>query len=496
MARARANGEGTIYHRKDGRYEGAAYFRTTSGIRKRIRVYGKTREEVHISLTEAKAKAQQGISLPDRAWRLSAYLDYWLENVVRPNRRPKTYEQYECTIRLYLKPGLGTGSISHLSVPMVQSFLNQKISEGHSVRKVQIIRTVLSSALSRAVREELVGRNVARLVELPAWHKGQIQPWSVDEARRFLDAARANALYAAFLLLLLCGLRRGEVLGLRWRDIDLEADEIHIRQQLQRVGRVLVQGEVKTNAGRRDLPLLCFIRAALLAHGNRQKVARDAAGADWVSTSTSDELIFTTSSGRPIEPRNFVRSFWRICMQYGIRVIKLHHVRHTAATLLKNLGVPARDAQLILGHSQISVTQEIYQHDDMEARRSTLGRVEKLLLRTTTYGRDRLRCRQLQPSDPGLQEIITTIVSGGPSGTRTLDTLLKSSSPISSEDRLTSISLVMQARTTQWLLGCVAVNNSRQTTTSEQPSSTTVQAAARLKCPDCQCRCAEVEEHP
>jgi len=132
----------------------------------------------------------------------------------------------------------------------------------------------------------------------------------------------------------------------------------------------------------------------------------------------------------------------------------------------------------------------------MDARRSTLGQVEELLLKTTMYGRERLRCRQKQPSGPGFREMITTVLSGGPSGTRTQDTLLKSSSPISSEDRLTSISLVMQARTTQWLLGCVAVNNSRQTTTSEQPSSTTVQAAARLKCPDCQCRCAEVEEHP
>ncbi|MCA1602623.1 MAG: site-specific integrase, partial [Acidobacteria bacterium] len=243
MTHARANGEGTIYRRKDGRYEGAAYFRTISGTRKRIRVYGKTREEVHVTLTEAKAKAQHGIPLPDRAWRLGAYLDYWLENVVRPNRRPKTYEQYECTIRLYLNPGLGTCLLSRLSVPMVQSFLNQKISERHSVRKVQIIRTVLSSALSRAVREELVGRNVARLVELPEWQKGEIHPWSANEARQFLDTARTNPLlYPAFLLLLLYGMRRGEVLGIRWRDIDFTAAEIHIRQQLQRVGRTLIQG--------------------------------------------------------------------------------------------------------------------------------------------------------------------------------------------------------------------------------------------------------------
>jgi len=481
MTHARANGEGTIYRRKDGRYEGAAYFRTTSGVHKRLRVYGRTREEVHTRLTEAKAKAQQGIPLPDRTWRLGSYLDYWLDQVVHTNRRPKTYEQYEGAIRLYLKPGLGTCALSRLSVPMVQSFLNQKISEGHSVRKVQIIRTVLSSALSRAVREELVGRNVARLVELPAWQKGEIRPWSVDEARRFLDAARLHPLYPAFLLLLLCGLRRGEVLGLRWRDIDFETAEIHIRQQLQRVGRALVQSEVKTKAGRRDLPLLGLVREALLIHQGCQEAARRVAGEDWIGTGTSDELVFTTGSGRPIEPRNFVRSFWRICAQYDIRIIKLHHVRHTAATLLKNLGVPARDAQLILGHSQISVTQEIYQHDDMDARRSTLGQVEELLLKTTMYGRERLRCRQKQPSGPGFREIITTVLSGGPTGTRTQDTLLKSSIYGSLEDRLTSINLVMQDRTRQWLLGCVAVKNSRQIIVGGCGAPTTPQ----LKCPTC-----------
>lgn len=264
--------------------------------------------------------------------------------------------------------------------------------------------------------------------------------------------------YPAFLLLLLCGLRRGETLGLRWQDIDFDASEIHIRQQLQRVGRMLLAGEVKTTAGRRDLPLLEAVRAALQAHHERQHSARAAADTNRADMGSADEFVFTTANGRPVEPRNFVRSFWLICERGGIRVIKLHHVRHTTATLLKNLGVPARDVQLILGHSQISVTQEIYQHDDMAARRSTLGRVETLLLKTAAYGRDRLRCRQNQPSSPNFVATITSIISGGSSGFRTHDTLLKSSINDSLEERLTSVKRVAQRRTRQWLLGCVAVN--------------------------------------
>src|SRR3712207_5482559 len=139
MTRARANGEGTIYRRKDGRWEGAAYLQTTSGKRKRVRVYGHSHVEVRDKLTELKARAQQGVPVPDKAWRVGEYLDYWLENVVRPNLRPKTIQQYESVSRLYLKPGLGSIKLTDLSVPLVQAFLNEQAttttSQGHSLRK-------------------------------------------------------------------------------------------------------------------------------------------------------------------------------------------------------------------------------------------------------------------------------------------------------------------------------------------------------------------------
>src|SRR6266536_978170 len=180
MAR-RINGEGTISRRKDGRYEAKAWVETTSGITKRISLYGKTRAEAHEKLTAALAQKQQGVPVPDRMPRLGDYLDYWLENVIRTNRRPATYEQYEWNVRLYLKPALGACYLSRLSVPMVQTFLNERLAEGHSVRKVHIMREVLSSVLGRAVREELVSRNVARLVELPTYRKKQNQPKSDEE---------------------------------------------------------------------------------------------------------------------------------------------------------------------------------------------------------------------------------------------------------------------------------------------------------------------------
>jgi integrase len=294
------NGDGSVYKRQDGYWVGAFYARTTSGAIKRIVVYGKSRDEARDKLGKAQQQARAGVPVPDEAWKLGLYLEYWLENFVKRNRRPATYNLYEMITRLYLIPGLGTKRLTSLTVPMVQDFLNQRLAKGDSVRKVQVMRTVLSAALTRAMREELVVRNVARLVELPEWRRGTIRPWSAAEARQFLAAAKPDPLYAAFVVLIFYGLRRGEALGLRWEDIDLDAGTIQIRMQLQRIRGELLLSPVKTQAGSRDLPLLDVVRQALQAQAGRQAGYRAEMGHAWPETG----LVFTTRTGRPVEPRN------------------------------------------------------------------------------------------------------------------------------------------------------------------------------------------------
>jgi integrase len=412
----RSNGEGTVYRRKDGRWEGAAYFLTSEGRRKRVRVYGNTRAGTSTKLTLALAKSRQGIPVPDKAWTVGAYLDHWLATRVRPSRRPKTYGLYESTVRLHITPALGKGGLTRLSASQVQSCLNEALSSGRSVRTAHLIRSVLSAALGQAMREELVARNVARLVDLPAWERKDIRPWTAEEARRFLTATRAEPLYPAFLLLILYGLRRGEVLGLRWSDIDLPVQQIHVRQQIQRVGQILNAGPVKTRAGRRDLPLVPWAAEALRSRRQQQET----------STAVNSDLVFSSRTGRPIEPGNFTRSFKRLCAQHDLPRITVHHLRHTTATLLKHAGVSARDAQLILGHAHVITTQQLYQHGDTEQQAIGIHELERLLLPVD----DGRRCRQIQPSRPYSIARFTTFQSGGPSGTRTHDTLLKSFAPV------------------------------------------------------------------
>jgi integrase len=454
MARRSANGEGSIYKRQDGRWEAAISLDTVAGRRKRVRFYGRTRQEVHGKLTAAKAQAGRGISLPDHQWRVNKYLDYWLTEIVKPKRRPKTYQQYESVSRLYLKPTLGDISLTKLSVRRVQAFINDQFAQaeaqGHSRRKVHTMRAVLSAALSRAMREELVTRNVAQLVEMEPDLRKRIDPWTADEAIRFLDSARSSQLYPAYMLLILLGLRRGELLGLRWQDIDFTADVIHIRQQLQRVGRNLVFGPVKTTAGDRQLPLLPRFRELLLNLWNEQ-----------------EGLIFTNKDGSPIRPERFYRTFLRLCEAAGVRSIKIHHVRHTTATLLKKLGTPDRDIQQILGHSHVSVTQEIYQHADLEDRRVALDRLSESL----NLGEDRVYCRQICRQAPvplfatrkgeHFRARLSGISSGAGRGSRTPEDIKSSDlqfDPSRRENQWTSVTKIARRGARVWILGCIAVN--------------------------------------
>jgi len=374
--RKRLNGEGTISGpRKDGRYVGAFFAPTSSGTYKRIYVYGKTWEQACDRLVEEQAKIVRGIPVAGEAWKVGAYLDHWLETVVKQTRRPATYVLYELTARRYLKPGLGQYRLRHLSVDQVQRFLSGKIAEGQSLRNVHMMRQVLSAALTRASREELITRNVARLTELPGWEPAEVRPWSADEALAILRSGRTDPFHPVFVLLLAYGMRRGEVLGLRWVDVDLETGVIRVRQQLQRVGGSLRTGPVKTRAGNRDLPIVALARSALLVRQQKQAADREVFGRAWQNTG----LVFTTRSSLPIEPRNLARSFRRICDNHKIRVIKIHDLRHTTASLLKKLHVPAKDAQMILGHAHVSTTMQIYTHVDEEARQAALTGLSDLL---------------------------------------------------------------------------------------------------------------------
>lgn len=399
----RRNGECSIFPYRTG-YAAYAWVTTPDGERKRKWVYGKTHDEVYEKWIKLQTRARQG-PMPTSTPTLANYLAYWLKETVEPNLAPKTSEKYKLLTRLYLVPGLGAKRLDRLQVRDVRACLNklrtacQCCVQGKDARRpaerqrccaidkcchqvvagrtIKDVRDTLRAALTNAVAEELITRNVAAVVRLPAPRKPQRQSWSADEARKFLESARGDddPLYAAYVLVLVLGLRRGEVLGLTWSDIDFDMMQVHIRWQLQRAEHELRHRETKTASSTAVLPLPDICTTALKLRRDRQDADRDRAGDAWLDS----DFVLTSSYGTPYEPRNFNRQFSVRCRKAEVRYIRVHDTRRTCASLLVALDVHPRVAMQILRHSQIAMTMEVYSEAPSAQTRNALKRLGKQL---------------------------------------------------------------------------------------------------------------------
>lgn len=302
------------------------YVLQPDGTRARKFAYGKTWAECDAKRRELLDKVdRQGVPVPTRSAKLSEWLPYWLDNVIKPRRKLSTYDKYEAHVRLYLVPLIGAKRLESLGVADVRRFLVRLEKETTAATAKESHR-VLRSALSSACREELITRNVAKLVEPPRTDNRELKPWTLDETLDFLTASRKDPLYAAFVLAIAMGLRRGEIVGLRWSDLDLDNRVLHVRQQTQRRRGVLYDDDPKSRR-RRVVPLPDLCIAPLRWHRMRQAAARAKAGERWEESG----YVYTTRTGRQVEPRNVYRSFTRVAESAGLRVIRLHDARHGTA---------------------------------------------------------------------------------------------------------------------------------------------------------------------
>ncbi|UUN27677.1 tyrosine recombinase XerC [Streptomyces sp. FIT100] len=369
------NGAGSIWQRKDGRFEARVYVPQPDGTRKRKTVYGSTWEECDEKRQELVRRDRQGIPTPSRSAKLSEWLPYWLEQYVRPNRKRTTYAKYEMHVRLYLVPLLGSRRLESLTTANVRQMLSKVTSQASAATAKEAHR-VLRTAVTAACRDELISRNVVQLVPAPRVEPRELRPWSLDETLTFLEAARTDPLYTAFVLAVVLGLRRGEVLGVQWKDVDLDRRTLTVRTTLNRGGKELYLDTTKNRRARViPIPLMCV--APLRWQRLRQAGGRAAAGAEWQES----DHVFTTRSGRPIEPRNLYRSFQRISESAGLPRVRLHDTRHGCASLLFAAGVAPRTVMEILGHSQIAVTMNVYTHVSDNHRREAMGHMDRLLKR-------------------------------------------------------------------------------------------------------------------
>lgn len=391
-----ANGDGSIYYRasKD-LWFGAAYVLQADGTTARKEVSSRNRDVVVQKLRKLQTDSDQGIPAEATNWQLEAFLRYWLEHIVKPARKPKTYQGYELVARVHLIPDLGKKKLHKLTGADVRLFMKRlrntclcckhgyderrgdkkrccavgRCCERHpSDRLVEQVHAVLRNALQAAVREEVLRRNVAKLVQVQGAQYDTNRGATEEQARLLLKAAKPTRLYALFVLALFMGLRRGELLGLKWDDIDWTEKTVTVQRTLQRVNGALRAVTPKTKKSRRTVPLIELCLEALRVHKVRQAKERLAAGKKWVDTG----YIFTTEIGTPIEPDNLRRDWYPLRVLAGLGEMRFHDLRHSCVTLLLRLGVPPHIVQAIVGHADVQVTMAIYAHASLEDQRKAL----------------------------------------------------------------------------------------------------------------------------
>ncbi len=364
MARKRGNGEGSIYkHRRNGKvvgYRGAYFVYTADGPKRRY-VNGKDREEVRQKLTKAMADRDSGIVVDDKNLSVGEYLDRWLFDCVRGTVRESTFSRDEYLIRNHIKPALGRIRLKNLNALHLQSFYRCRLDSGLSGSTVQKIHHVLHKALAQAVKWDLIPRNPAGAVKAPSPSKKEMHPLSADEARRLLEAARGDRFEALYVLAVYTGMRCGELLGLKWEDIDLENRTIRVRRTLTRTenGKKLGLGEPKTKKSRRTVKLSARVVEVLKQHRARQAEEKLKSGVLY----RDQNLVFAGENGGLINPSNLRRrSYMPLLKRANLPRITFHDLRHTCASLLFQRSVHPKFVQELLGHASVAITLDTYSH--------------------------------------------------------------------------------------------------------------------------------------
>lgn len=363
----RGNGEGSVYQTKDGRWRATVLL--PDGTRKYVS--GKTRKEAAEELAKVLATAARGGRVASNRLLVGEWLNQWLKDDVENSVRYSTYQDYAGIVRLHLEPILGRKKITQLRPEDIARLHKELTERGLSAGRVVKVHRVLSKALKVAQRWGYVDRNVAELVTPPRAADREMEYFTKDEVRRLIATLRGRGNEARWLLALL-GLRQGEVLGLRWKDVDLDAGILTIRVALQRHrGKGLVLVEPKSASSRRTLHLYPELVNALKGRRASQAKERLRAGDKWADTY---DLVFTDETGHPIDAGNDHAAWEALLAEAGLRDIRLHDARHTAATLLLLSGVPLRAAMEWLGHSQVSQTMR-YTHVVPEVSKDTATRL-------------------------------------------------------------------------------------------------------------------------
>ncbi len=376
----RGNNEGSIYTFANNSgtrvYRAVVNLGYIDGKLKRKAFTVATRQEAQAILTEAQHKISKGLPVAPERQTVAQYLTRWLDDFKEGTVRYATMQRYRVLVATHIVPALGSIILSKLTALDVQALLTAKSRAGLSARTVGYILTTLRNALQKALKLDMVERNVAQLVDPPAQRRREMKLFDETQTRAFLQAIQGDRREALYILTIACGLRQGEVLGLKWADVDLNRGVLTVRHALQRQGKTLVLVDTKTDRSRRALPVPAFALDYLKAHRDAQDRSRMMLeDSEW----NAEGFVFTTQRGTPLDASNVTHEFQKALMMATLPKIRFHDLRHMTATVLHTLGVDLNTIKEVLGHSQISLTMDTYTHVQVATKQGAADTMSEYL---------------------------------------------------------------------------------------------------------------------
>ena len=377
----RANGEGTLSRRKDkagktiGWRAAVTVGHNEDGTQDRRWVSGKTQAEVQDKLRAFQADMHTGMVADTEGLTVSAYMSRWADHKEQDATKPNTLRSYRDTVRLHITPHIGRIKLEKLRPLDVEQMLSKMQKAGKSAASRAYTLRVLSMALRQAVRWQMLPRNLAEAVRPPKVERPDMGTWTAAQVATFLDAAQLHRMHAAFYLALLTGMRRGEILGLKWEDLDFTRSRLTVRNNLvemrgegttgkQHAGKETVSSvrsilqTPKTKASRRTIPLSPGTMSKLKEHRERQEQNRKAAAEAW----QAQGFVFADELGNPTDPRTLYGWFRGLVTAAGLPMIRFHDLRHTAASLMIRQGISPKTVSDRLGHADVAFTLRVYAH--------------------------------------------------------------------------------------------------------------------------------------
>lgn len=343
-----------------------------TGKRRQKRVTARTKRDVELQVAELIHKAESGGFTDAGKVTIREYFDRWLESAA-PTLRPSTSRRYRDVARLHIVCVIGNLKLAKLSAADVQRLYAGWLAAGQSPTSVHHVHAILHRALDQAVRWGLLLRNVTEAVDPPRRATTEMKTWDTPQVARVLAAAATDDLDALWRLALLTGMRRGEMLGLRWSDVDLDAGALSVRRTLSRGSTSRLEaGEPKTASGKRRVSLPGSVVESLRRHRVRQLQHRLATEAVYEDR----DLVFANETGGAIHPNTLARRFAALVERAGVPTIRFHDLRHTCATLLRAEGVHPKVVQERLGHATIAETLDRYSHVAPDMQRHAADRLD------------------------------------------------------------------------------------------------------------------------